>query len=176
MKVNFELHSEITCPYCRVGFGGVKVKSEKPKLKWFMSRAAKRKAREGIKMEFQHLDIFWSFESGLIVDCKNAELLKVNLDGVDERGNPKFKPEFEEKLKQLKEKYDSKPDDIRQDTCEWNDFHILFANALNWGMIDGDDEEFDRESIKWEDVEIMYKENKSLYDILRHYIVEIKEK
>ena len=177
MNPKFEMHPEIDCPYCRVGFGVIKANLTKPDLKWFMSKSKKKKlisdAKE--KATFQHLDLFWSYESGLITDCKNADVLIKNIDSIDDNGNVKFTSEFEQKLKELKEKYDIKPDDITKETCDWKSFNTLFINALNWGMIDGDDEEFDRESMKWEDIEKMYNEGKNLYDILRFYVVETKE-
>ena len=150
----FKKHPEITCPYCRVGFGTLKSTS---------------------KDKFQHLDLFWSYESGLIVDCENNDVLALNLEKMDDKGNPKFKTEFEEKLKELQEENSKKPDDICKDTCSWDSFQTLFVNAINWGSIDEEDEEYDRESMKWEDIELMYNENKNLYEILRHYIVKAKE-
>lgn len=172
MRTKFSLYPELSCPFCRVGFGGLKARMTKPTHKWYKFWE-KPKSPE-IDTIF-HLDIFWSRESGLHTDCQNLEYLKTQIKSVDENGNLILTEELQKKIKELNDKYNYKPDDIKNDTCDWKDFHILFANALNWGMVDGDNEEYDRESMKWDDIRVMFDEGKNLYEILRHYIVESEE-
>jgi len=164
----FLLHPEITCPFCRVGFGGLKVSQIKPTKKWY--ELFKVLPEPEVK-SIIHLDIFWSREAGMHVDCKNIDLLKTKIDKIDENGNPIFQEEFQLKLKELVNKYSYYPDDLSKDTCEWRDFQITFSYLMNWGMIDGDYEEYNRESMKWEDIKIMYDEGKSVYEALRHYVI-----
>lgn len=122
-----------------------------------------------------HLDIFWSREAGMHTDCKNFDLLKSKIESIDENGNPVFKDNFQEKIAELNNKYNYYPEDINKDTCDWKDFQIVLVYCMNWGMIDGDYEDFDRESMKWEEIKDKYNEGKSAYEILRSYIVVSKE-
>ena len=140
----------------------------KPDNKWYKFW----KPKEIPKLQnIIHLDIMFSRESGLQANCKQIDFVKENINSIDENGNIIFKSEFDIKIKALNEKYNYKPDDICKDTCDWNAFHTLFINAMNWGMLDGDNEDYDRESMRWEDIESMYHENKNLYEILRNYII-----
>lgn len=168
-------HPEIKCPYCRIGFGGIKVSVEKPKTKWFMSRAAKRKLKEGAKMSFQHLDIMWSYEAGLIRDCKHPEHLKANLISVDDHQNPIFNEEFSSKLKELRSDFENNPIDINKDSFDFDGYYIAFIECMNYGNLDGDNEEYDREQMTGERLKELYENGTNLKDALRSFIKPSKE-
>lgn len=165
-------HSEITCPFCRMGFGGIKVNVVKPETKWFMSRAQKRKAKEGIKTTFQHLDLFWSYESGLIKDCLQNEHMKANLLSVDDCGNPTFNEEFSNKLKELQEDFMNDPSYFVNDTCSFDVYYIAFVNCMNWGNLEEDDEEYDRNDMTGERLKELYENGTNLKDALRSFVVK----
>src|SRR3989344_9188406 len=122
-----QIHPEITCPYCRIGFGAIKITKE-----------------DTIS---QHIDIFWSRDAGLSRICKNVDLLKENLIESDGCQNPKFNEEFTIKLKELRQKFETNPDDISKENFEFCDYRISFVECMNWGDIDDEDENYDRDSI-----------------------------
>jgi len=163
-------HSEIKCPYCRIGFGGIKVSVEKTKEKWFQSRATKRKIKEGAKTSFQHLDIMWSYEAGMIRDCKHPEYLKENLISVDDHQNPVFNEEFTNKLKELRKEFENNPVDINKDNFDFDGYYIAFVECMNYGNVEGDDEEYNREEMTGEKLKELYESGTNLKDALRSFI------
>jgi len=147
------LHPEITCPHCRTGFGG-----------------HKDFGKEGIV----HLDIAWSYESALTLKCQQEDI-KEHIAKMDDNGNPTFEKEFDKKLKELREKFETNPDDIDKNTYEYNDYYYSFVECINWGEIEEEDEEFDRESMTGEKLEEMYNNGVNLKDAVRSFIIKIKE-
>jgi hypothetical protein len=142
-------HEEITCPFCRIQLG----------------------AYFEINGEISHMDIMWSPESGLSMKCQQPDITDY-IEEIPKQGPIKFKAEFQEKLDQLGEKANTCPDDISKENFDYKDFQYAFINALNWGEIEADDEEYDRSKIEWENVKQMYDEGKSLYEILKTFIVK----
>jgi hypothetical protein len=146
------MHPEITCPHCRTGFGGHKM----------------------LKDKMIHIDILWSRESGLQRDCQQ-ESIKEHIVEIDDRGNPTFTNEFAAKLKELKEKFETNPDDIDKDTCDFDDYFISFVECMNYGYVDQDGEDYDRESMSREKLEEIYNNGTNLKDALRSFIVKVEE-
>jgi len=163
-------YPEIKCPYCRIGFGGIKVSIEKVKPIFFASRATKKKMKEGEKTSFQHLDIMWSYDSGLIKDCIHPETLKENLVSYDANQNPVFNEEFTNKLKELRHDFEHNPIDINKDTFEFGAYYIAFVECMNYGYVDGDDEEYDREGMTMERLKELYENGTNLKDALKSFL------
>jgi len=150
------LHPEITCPHCRTGFGGHK--------SW--------KEKDG-SQKMVHLDIMWCYESGLQQDCQQENIYD-NVDNIDGNGNPEFTEDFQKKLKELREKFETNPDDIDKGTCEFGDYHISFVECMNWGELDEEDEDYDRESMSGEKLKEMYDNGVNLKDALRSFIIKVE--
>lgn len=149
------LHQEITCPHCRTGFGGHKV--------W---------KKDG-KEKMVHLDIMWCYEYALERDCQQENIMDFVVE-IDDNGNPKFTDEYQIKFKELRNKFENNPDDISKDTCDFGDYQISFVECMNWGELDGDDENYDRESMSGEKLKEMYDNGVNLKDALRSFIIKIK--
>lgn len=147
-----KMHPEITCPHCRTGFGGHKMSKDK----------------------MIHLDILWSSEYGLQRDCRQDNISEY-IVSVDDRGNPTFTPEFESKLKELKEKFETNPDDIDRDSYSFDDYFISFVECMNYGYVDEDDEEYDRDKMSKEKLKELYENGTNLKDALRSFIIKVEE-
>jgi hypothetical protein len=147
-------HSEITCPFCRIGFGGIKASTPKEKP----------------KTTFEHLDLFWSYEAGLIKTCKDQDTLLKHLVSVDDRGNPTFDEEFTKKLAELKEDFMNDPSYITNDVFDYDAYYVAFVDAMNYGNIEGEDEEFDREHMTGARLKELYDGGTNLKDALRSFI------
>lgn len=145
-------HKEISCPFCRMGFGGYKVNRKKKKV--------------------THLDPLWSYDSGLSQECKQPEMVLKNTIKIDNRKNPTFTKEFNDKLDELKNDFLKNPSEFSKDKYEWNEYFIGFTECYNHGDVKKDDEEYVEIIIK--DIKNMYDEGINLYDTLRKFIVKSK--
>jgi len=150
------LHPEITCPYCRTGFGGHK--------SW--------KEKDG-SQKMVHLDVMWSYESGLQTSCRQDNIYD-HVSEMDDNGNPTFTEEFQKKLKELRDKFETNPDDIDKDTYEFGDYHISFVECMNYGYVEGDEEDYDRENMSGEKLKEMYDNGVNLKDALRSFIIKVE--
>lgn len=180
-------HTEIKCPYCRIGFGGIKVtpvttvigKSEKEIDKKTFFGLSKKKVlvSEDITSEsneFYHLDICWSSDAGLIKTCENQELLQANLISIDYNGNPIFNESFTHKLDELKHGFVTNPIDISKENFTEEAYIIAFRECMEYGEVDLDDEEYDRSILTIEKVKELYDAGSNLKDALKYFIVKIK--
>jgi hypothetical protein len=147
------MHNEITCPYCRIQFGNYKISKEN---------------------KVEHIDIFWSSECGLIRECQQSEIVLANMESVDEYGNPKFTESFQTKLTELRNKFENKPDDISKENTTFDDYMVAFIECMNYGYVDGDDEEYDKEDITKPKIQQIYEDGVNLYEALRIFIKESK--
>ncbi len=146
-----KLHPEITCPHCRTGFGGHK------------------EFKEGMV----HLDVIWSYESAMQRKCSQSDINE-HVDEMDDNGNPTFTEEFQKKLKELREKFETNPDDIDNKNYSFDDYYISFVECMNYGYVEGDDEDYDRESMSGEKLKEMYDNGVNLKDALRSFIITEK--
>ncbi len=146
------IHPEITCPYCRIGFGGHK------------------KSRED---KIVHLDVMWCYEYALQRDCQQKNINEL-ISEVDDHGNPKFTEEYSIKFKELREKFERNPDDISKDTCSFDEYYISFVECMNWGELDSEEEEYDREKISGEKLKELYDSGINLEDALKSFLIKIK--
>lgn len=146
------LHEDITCPYCRIQFGGYKIFQNK----------------------LIHLDILWSYDSGLQRDCEQEDYIKSNIESIDDKGNPKFNDDFKNKLLELRNKFETNPDDITKDNFSFDAFFISFVDCMNYGLVDNPDEneEYNRENMTDEKLEKLYNDGVNLKDALRSFIVK----
>jgi len=147
------LHKEIICPYCRIGFGAIKVDQNKI---------------------YSHLDLFWSREAGLVRNCENNELLKLHTLIIDENGNPKFDEEFENIMQTLRKKFIINPDDITKNLYDLDSYFIAFVECLNYGELieDEENEKFDRESMTNEKIEDFYNKGISIKEALLSFKIK----
>lgn len=148
------IHPEIKCPYCRIQFGSVKINEDN---------------------SVEHLDIVWSSDTGLIKKCEQPELVTSNLKSVDEYGNPTFTDEFQNKLTELREKFENNPDDITKENFDFDSYMIAFVECMNYGYVNSDDEDYDRENITIEKLKQMWEDGMTLKDSLKSFIIENKE-
>jgi len=140
MENKIRMHDEIKCPFCRAGFGALKISN----------------------MAVNHIDIFWSYESGLTLDCADPGTILRNLLSIDENQNPIFNIEFGNKMTDLRDKFLSDPSDIDNTNTSIEDFKILFKECSSYGdVIDGL-----RDGIKWSDVDELYHAGVNLKDVL----------
>lgn len=143
------MHKEITCPYCRIGFGGYKVNND----------------------VITHLDLFWSYESGLTKDCLQQEN-KQFITFIDDRGNPTFTEEFQSKLDELTNKFNTNPDDIDKTSFTYEAYFIAFIQCMNYGYVEGDDEEYDRTNMTGDKIKSLYESGVNLKDCLKSFIIK----
>jgi hypothetical protein len=54
-----------------------------------------------------HLDVLWSSESGLYVECDHSEILLQNVEKMDENYNPTFKEPFASLLRSERDRHES---------------------------------------------------------------------
>lgn len=142
-----ELYPEIKCPYCRIQFGHYKI---------------------GDKVE--HVDMLWTSAAGLIKECQNPELVKSNLESVDKNGNPKFNEDFQKKASELRNKFETCPDDITKENFNADDYMIAFVECMNYGYVDGEDEEYDRENITIPKIQQLWENGHNLNESLKAFI------
>lgn len=144
-----KLYPEIKCPYCRTQFGSYKI---------------------GDKV--QHLDILWTSEAGLVKDCQDPEFVKANIESTDKYGNPKFNEDFQKKVTQLRDKFDTCPDDITKEDFEFDDYMTVFVECMNYGYIEGEDEKYDRDNITIPKLKQLWESGYSLNESLRSFIIK----
>ena len=178
------LHPEITCPYCRIGFGAHKVsfkkveaKTEEKKTGFFKSIFVRKEnnAKEREIAGIIHLDPMWSADAGLMRDCTQVDFLKQFIESVDDHENPKFTADFKLKLNQLRTKFETNPDDISKENFSDSDYYIAFYECLNYGCVENEDEEeYDREQMKGGAIKKLYEDGVNLNDALRSFIRKIK--
>ena len=142
-----ELYPEIKCPYCRIQFGHYKI---------------------GDKVE--HVDMLWTSAAGLIKECQNPELVKSNLESVDKYGNPKFNEDFQKKANELRNKFETCPDDITKENFNADDYMIAFVECMNYGYVDGEDEEYDRDNITMPKIQQLWENGHNLNESLKAFI------
>lgn len=161
------LFSEITCPYCRIGFPPIKISDEYgiKKGNWKTLWKSK-KIITGKKVE--HLDLFHSYEAGLILDCKQSEYILGNIESIDSNGNPTFKQDFQDKINILKEKFYNNPSDIDKDNINFYDFCLAFKECMNYGNIEGEDESYS--DITVDAVKKLYDQGLNLKECLKSFI------
>lgn len=145
------IHPEIKCPYCRIQFGSVKINEDN---------------------SVEHLDIVWSSDAGLIKKCEQPELVTLNLKSVDEYGNPTFTDEFQSKLTELREKFENNPDDITKENFDFDSYMIAFVECMNYGYVNSDDEDYDRENITIEKLKQIWEMGYNLTEALKSFIVK----
>jgi hypothetical protein len=163
------VYQEITCPYCRIGFGAIKIFDKREK-KSFLQKVGL--SNPSITRTVEHLDILWTNESGLIKTCTQSDYVLSQLLSVDDSGNPTFKDDFQNKLNELREKFETNPDDISKETVSIGDFMISFVECMNYGSVEGEDEEYDREIIKQENFKELYESGINLKDALKKFIIK----
>lgn len=145
------IHPEIKCPYCRIQFGSVKINKDN---------------------SVEHLDTFWSSDAGLIKKCEQPELVTSNLKSIDEYGNPTFTDEFQNKLTELSEKFENNPDDITKENFDFDSYMIAFNECMNYGYVNSDDEDYDRENITIEKLKQLWEMGYNLNEALKAFIVK----
>jgi|LakMenEpi03Aug12_release.lakeMendotaPanAssembly.Ray.scaffolds.fasta_scaffold478702_2 hypothetical protein len=145
------IHPEIKCPYCRIQFGSVKINEDN---------------------SVEHLDTFWSSDAGLIKKCEQPELVTSNLKSIDEYGNPTFTDEFQNNLTELSEKFENNPDDITKENFDFDSYMIAFNECMNYGYVNSDDEDYDRENITIEKLKQLWEMGYNLNEALKAFIVK----
>jgi len=143
------LHQEITCPYCRIQFGNYKI---------------------GQDNKVEHLDVLWTSEAGLIRKCQQPEMVLANMESVDEYGNPKFTESFQTKLTELRNKFEYNPDDISKENVSFDDYMIAFVECMNYGYVEGEDEDYDREDMTKPKIQQMWENGYNLNEALKAFI------
>jgi hypothetical protein len=141
------IHQEIKCPYCRIQFGHYK-----------------------IGKEVEHVDMLWTSEAGLIKTCQDSELVRANITSLDKNGNPKFNDDFQKKLNELRSKFETCPDDITKETFNADDYMIAFVECMNYGYVDGEDEDYDRENMTMPKIQQMWENGHNLNEALKAFI------
>lgn len=144
------IHPEIKCPYCRIQFGSVKINED----------------------DVEHLDILWSSDAGLIKKCEQPELVTSNLKSVDEHGNPTYTDEFQNKLTELRDKFENNPDDITKENFDFESYMIAFVECMNYGYVDGEDEDYDRDNITKEKLKQIWEMGYNLTEALKSFIIK----
>lgn len=141
-------YPEITCPYCRIGFGG-----GTPKV-----------LHDGIV----HLDIAFSQESGMSIMCEQQDYVRSQIVSIDSYQNPIFTPVYAIKLKVLQEEFLSDPSYISKDTFDSKAYFYAFLEGYNYGEICPDDKEF--RPVTGKEVQNFYESGTNLYDALKSCI------
>lgn len=141
------IHQEIKCPYCRIQFGYYK-----------------------IGKEVDHVDMLWTSEAGLIKTCQDPELIRANIASSDEYGNPKFNDDFQKKLNELRNKFETCPDDITKETFNADDYMIAFVECMNYGYVEGEDEDYDRENMTKPKIQQLWENGHNLNEALKAFI------
>ena len=118
----------------------------------------------------EHLDIIWSSESGLVRECQQPEMVLANMESVDEYGNPTFTESFQKKLSELRNKFENNPDDISKENTSFDDYMVAFVECMNYGYVDVDDEDYDREDMTKPKIQQMWENGYNLYESLRAFI------
>jgi hypothetical protein len=118
----------------------------------------------------EHLDIIWSSESGLVRECQQPEMVLANMESVDEYGNPTFAESFQKKLSELRNKFENNPDDISKENVSFDDYIIAFVECMNYGYVEGEDGNYDREDMTKPKIQQMWENGYNLYEALRAFI------
>lgn len=147
-----KLYPEIKCPYCRTQFGSYKINDK-----------------------VQHIDILWTSEAGLVKDCQDPDFVKANIESIDEYGNPKFNDDFQKKVTELRDKFETCPDDITKEDFKFEDYMTVFVECMNYGSVEGEDEDYDRDNMSKEKLKELWEKGLSLNESLRTFIIKNHE-
>jgi|688.fasta_scaffold06365_17 hypothetical protein len=114
--------------------------------------------------------MLWTSEAGLIKTCQDPELVRANIANLDEYGNPKFNDDFQKKLNELRNKFETCPDDITKETFNVDDYMIAFVECMNYGYVDGEDEDYDRENMTKPKIQQIWENGHNLNEALKAFI------
>lgn len=139
--------TEITCPYCVMQFGGVG-------------------AYFNFNGKVNHVDIMFSSEAGQSVGCTQKDILKFM------NGEKGLKEEYKLFFNGLSEKFKSDPSFFTKETTDFNGFVMGLMEVMNYGELEGEDEEYDRGSIKMDEVKSYFNEGMDLKTVMMKYIIK----
>lgn len=142
------LHPEITCPYCRMGFGGHFAQADGTAI---------------------HLDIMWSYDAGMQVPCTQADIL--SRGALRPNNSLEFVGEQKEMFDELAAKFSKNPDDVSKENTPL-DAYIVGVQFLNkYGEAEDDDEEM-RPGVTYADIQSIYESGMSLKDCFKSIMVK----